>query len=71
VNVVVGLRLEQAVRIREVNRSPWQAAKAGRERGRAQRLGADDKGFSPSAGGHKVAWFKDPGGNTSAVEGDS
>jgi hypothetical protein len=36
-----------------------------------EELTADDRAFSPSAGGHKVAWFKDPGGNTSAVEGDS
>jgi hypothetical protein len=32
-------------------------------------LTTDDKGFSPSAGGRKVAWFKDPDGNTFAVEG--
>jgi catechol 2,3-dioxygenase-like lactoylglutathione lyase family enzyme len=31
---------------------------------------ADDKGISPRAGGGKVAWFKDPDGNTFAVEGD-
>jgi catechol 2,3-dioxygenase-like lactoylglutathione lyase family enzyme len=30
----------------------------------------DDKGISPRAGGGKVAWFKDPDGNTFAVEGD-
>ena len=34
--------------------------------------GVDDdaKGISPRAGGGKVAWFKDPDGNTFAVEGD-
>jgi hypothetical protein len=32
-------------------------------------LTTDDKGFSPSAGGRKDAWFKDPDGNTFAVEG--
>jgi catechol 2,3-dioxygenase-like lactoylglutathione lyase family enzyme len=31
----------------------------------------DEKGISPRAGGGKVAWFKDPDGNTFAVEGDS
>jgi catechol 2,3-dioxygenase-like lactoylglutathione lyase family enzyme len=31
---------------------------------------ADAKGISPRAGGGKVAWFKDPDGNTFAVEGD-
>jgi catechol 2,3-dioxygenase-like lactoylglutathione lyase family enzyme len=31
---------------------------------------ADDRGISPRAGGGKVAWFKDPDGNTFAVEGD-
>jgi catechol 2,3-dioxygenase-like lactoylglutathione lyase family enzyme len=31
----------------------------------------DDKGISPRAGGGKVAWFKDPDGNTFAVESDS
>jgi catechol 2,3-dioxygenase-like lactoylglutathione lyase family enzyme len=30
----------------------------------------DEKGVSPRAGGGKVAWFKDPDGNTFAVEGD-
>jgi catechol 2,3-dioxygenase-like lactoylglutathione lyase family enzyme len=30
---------------------------------------ADEKGISPRAGGGKVAWFKDPDGNTFAVEG--
>jgi catechol 2,3-dioxygenase-like lactoylglutathione lyase family enzyme len=29
----------------------------------------DEKGISPRAGGGKVAWFKDPDGNTFAVEG--
>ena len=28
----------------------------------------DEKGISPRAGGGKVAWFKDPDGNTFAVE---
>lgn len=32
---------------------------------------ADDKGISTRAGSGKVAWFKDPDGNTFAVEGDS
>jgi catechol 2,3-dioxygenase-like lactoylglutathione lyase family enzyme len=31
----------------------------------------DEKGISPRAGGGKVAWFKDPDGNTFAVEGDA
>ena len=31
----------------------------------------DEKGISPRAGGGKVAWFKDPDGNTFAVEGRS
>jgi catechol 2,3-dioxygenase-like lactoylglutathione lyase family enzyme len=30
----------------------------------------DDTGISPRAGGGKVAWFKDPDGNTFAIEGD-
>ena len=29
----------------------------------------DEKGISPRAGGGKVAWFKDPDGNTFAVKG--
>ena len=29
----------------------------------------DAKGISPRAGGGKVAWFKDPDGNTFALEG--
>jgi hypothetical protein len=29
----------------------------------------DEKGISPRAGGGKVAWFKDPDGDTLAVEG--
>jgi catechol 2,3-dioxygenase-like lactoylglutathione lyase family enzyme len=36
---------------------------------RYEGLTADDKGISPRAGGGKVAWFKDPDGNTFAVEG--
>jgi catechol 2,3-dioxygenase-like lactoylglutathione lyase family enzyme len=34
-------------------------------------LAADEKGISPRAGGGNVAWFKDPDGNTFAVEGDT
>jgi len=30
----------------------------------------DAKGISPRAGGGKVAWFKDPDGNTFAIESD-
>ncbi len=30
----------------------------------------DARGISPRAGGGKVAWFKDPDGNTFAVEGE-
>ena len=36
---------------------------------RYEGLPADDKGISPRAGGGKVAWFRDPDGNTFAVEG--
>ena len=36
---------------------------------RYEGLAADDKAISPRAGGGKVAWFKDPDGNTFAVEG--
>jgi catechol 2,3-dioxygenase-like lactoylglutathione lyase family enzyme len=32
--------------------------------------GTDEKGISPRAGGGRIAWFKDPDGNTFAVEGD-
>ena len=31
----------------------------------------DERGISPRAGGGRVAWFKDPDGNTFAVEGDT
>jgi catechol 2,3-dioxygenase-like lactoylglutathione lyase family enzyme len=31
---------------------------------------ADERGVSPRAGGGKVAWFKDPDGNTFAIESD-
>jgi catechol 2,3-dioxygenase-like lactoylglutathione lyase family enzyme len=31
--------------------------------------GTDDKGISPRAGGGRIAWFKDPDGNTFAIEG--
>jgi catechol 2,3-dioxygenase-like lactoylglutathione lyase family enzyme len=34
-----------------------------------EELTTDEKGISPRAGGGKVAWFKDPDGNTFAVEG--
>lgn len=36
---------------------------------RYEGLTADEKGIAPRAGGGKVAWFKDPDGNTFAVEG--
>lgn len=32
--------------------------------------GTDEKGISPRAGGGSVAWFKDPDGNTFAIEGE-
>jgi catechol 2,3-dioxygenase-like lactoylglutathione lyase family enzyme len=32
--------------------------------------GTNDKGISPRAGGGRIAWFKDPDGNTFAIEGD-
>jgi hypothetical protein len=32
-------------------------------------LTTDARGISPTAGSGKVAWFKDPDGNTFAVEG--
>ncbi len=32
--------------------------------------GTDERGVSPRAGGGKIAWFKDPDGNTFAIEGD-
>jgi catechol 2,3-dioxygenase-like lactoylglutathione lyase family enzyme len=31
--------------------------------------GTNEKGISPRAGGGKIAWFKDPDGNTFAIEG--
>ena len=36
---------------------------------RYEGLTADERVISPRAGGGKVAWFKDPDGNTFAVEG--
>jgi catechol 2,3-dioxygenase-like lactoylglutathione lyase family enzyme len=30
----------------------------------------DERGISPRAGGGRVAWFKDPDGNTFAIESD-
>ena len=32
--------------------------------------GTDEKGISPRAGAGRIAWFKDPDGNTFAVEGN-
>jgi catechol 2,3-dioxygenase-like lactoylglutathione lyase family enzyme len=32
--------------------------------------GTNEKGISPRAGGGSIAWFKDPDGNTFAIEGD-
>ena len=37
---------------------------------RYEGIASDEKGISARAGGGKVAWFKDPDGNTFAVEGD-
>ncbi len=33
-------------------------------------LEADERGISPRAGGGRVAWIKDPDGNTFAIEAD-
>jgi catechol 2,3-dioxygenase-like lactoylglutathione lyase family enzyme len=32
--------------------------------------GTDERGISPRAGGGRIAWFKDPDGNTFAIEAD-
>ena len=32
--------------------------------------GSDERGISRRAGGGKIAWFKDPDGNTFAIKGD-
>jgi catechol 2,3-dioxygenase-like lactoylglutathione lyase family enzyme len=32
--------------------------------------GTDERGISPRAGGGRIAWVKDPDGNTFAIEGD-
>lgn len=32
--------------------------------------GTNEKGISPRAGGGRIAWFKDPDGNTFAIESD-
>ncbi len=32
--------------------------------------GTDDQGIAPRAGGGRIAWFKDPDGNTFAIEGN-
>jgi catechol 2,3-dioxygenase-like lactoylglutathione lyase family enzyme len=37
---------------------------------RYEELDQDERGISPRAGGGKVAWFKDPDGNTFAIESD-
>jgi catechol 2,3-dioxygenase-like lactoylglutathione lyase family enzyme len=37
---------------------------------RYEGLEADERGISPRAGGGQVAWFKDPDGNTFAVESE-
>jgi catechol 2,3-dioxygenase-like lactoylglutathione lyase family enzyme len=37
---------------------------------RYEGMTSDERGVSPRAGGGKVAWFKDPDGNTFAVESD-
>ena len=37
---------------------------------RYEGIETDARGISPRAGGGRVAWFKDPDGNTFAVEGE-
>jgi catechol 2,3-dioxygenase-like lactoylglutathione lyase family enzyme len=37
---------------------------------RYEGIDADERGIAPRAGGGKVAWFRDPDGNTFALESD-
>ena len=67
--IVVG---ERSDRIGGVREQPSPRRHVGRDAVSFEHydvLTTDDKGFSPIAGGRKVAWFKDPDGNTFAVEG--
>jgi catechol 2,3-dioxygenase-like lactoylglutathione lyase family enzyme len=53
----------------DVDRVVDQLSSGGVTFERYEGLTADERGISPRAGGGKVAWFKDPDGNTFAVEG--
>ncbi len=43
---------------------------AGVEMARYDQFEADAKGITPRAGGGRIAWFRDPDGNTFAIEAD-
>jgi catechol 2,3-dioxygenase-like lactoylglutathione lyase family enzyme len=53
----------------DVDRVVGELSSSGVTFERYEGLAADERGISPRAGGGKVAWFKDPDGNTFAVEG--
>ena len=44
---------------------------AGVEMARYDQFEADAKGITPRAGGGRIAWFRDPDGNTFAIEADT
>jgi catechol 2,3-dioxygenase-like lactoylglutathione lyase family enzyme len=54
----------------DVDRAVDELAAAGVTFEHYEGITTDDKGVSPRAGGGKVAWFKDPDGNTFAIESD-
>jgi catechol 2,3-dioxygenase-like lactoylglutathione lyase family enzyme len=54
----------------DIDQTVDELASAGVEFVRYDRFECDARGISPRAGGGRIAWFRDPDGNTFAIEAD-
>ena len=55
----------------DIDRIVDELTAAGVEFARYEAFDADAKGIAPRAGGGRIAWFRDPDGNTFAIEADA
>ncbi len=55
----------------DLDRVVGELTAAGVEFTRYDGFGQDAEGIGPRAGGGRIAWFRDPDGNTFAIEADA
>ena len=55
----------------DIDMVTWELTAAGAEFVRYEGIGQDPRGIGPRAGGGRIAWVKDPDGNTLAIEADN